>query len=153
MSYSALERLVGRCPNLRSLQLNRAVPLDRLPNLLRRAPQLVELGTGSYSAEGRPDLFLDLAGAFKRCKQLKSLSGFWDVVPSYLLALYPSCSGITSLNLVCATMQSPDLANLVKHCPNLRRLWVCFSLATFADILHINEVIHIACSMLMTNAC
>lgn len=124
VSYSALERLVGRCPNLRSLQLNRAVPLDRLPNLLRRAPQLVELGTGSYSAEGRPDLFLDLAGAFKRCKQLKSLSGFWDVVPSYLLALYPSCSGITSLNLVCATMQSPDLANLVKHCPNLRRLWV-----------------------------
>ncbi|RVX20975.1 Protein transport inhibitor response 1 [Vitis vinifera] len=124
VSFSALERLVGRCPSLRTLRLNRAVPLDRLPNLLRRAPQLVELGTGAYSAEHRPEVFSSLAGAFSNCKELKSLSGFWDVVPDYLPAVYPACSGITSLNLSYATIQSPDLIKLVTQCQNLQRLWV-----------------------------
>ncbi|KAJ9696381.1 hypothetical protein PVL29_008548 [Vitis rotundifolia] len=124
VSFSALERLVGRCPSLRTLRLNRAVPLDRLPNLLRRAPQLVELGTGAYSAEHRPEVFSSLAGAFANCKELKSLSGFWDVVPDYLPAVYPACSGITSLNLSYATIQSPDLIKLVTQCQNLQRLWV-----------------------------
>nr|CAN82353.1 hypothetical protein VITISV_036655 [Vitis vinifera] len=113
-----------RCPSLRTLRLNRAVPLDRLPNLLRRAPQLVELGTGAYSAEHRPEVFSSLAGAFSNCKELKSLSGFWDVVPDYLPAVYPACSGITSLNLSYATIQSPDLIKLVTQCQNLQRLWV-----------------------------
>lgn len=127
VSFSALDRLVGRCPNLRTLRLNRAVPLDRLASLLRRAPQLVELGTGAYSvdaAELRPDVFTKLAGAFSGCKKLKSLSGFWDVVPGYLPAVYSVCSGITSLNLSYATIQSPDLIKLVSQCPNLQRLLV-----------------------------
>lgn len=130
VSFSALERLVGRCPSLRTLRLNRAVPLDRLPNLLRRAPQLVELGTGAYSAEHRPEVFSSLAGAFSNCKELKSLSGFWDVVPDYLPAVYPACSGITSLNLSYATIQSPDLIKLVTQCQNLQRLWVWLILYT-----------------------
>uniref|UniRef100_A0A5B7AXN6 F-box domain-containing protein n=1 Tax=Davidia involucrata TaxID=16924 RepID=A0A5B7AXN6_DAVIN len=121
---SALERLVARCPNLKTLRLNRAVPLERLPNLLRRAPQLVELGTGAYSAELRPDVFANLAGAFSGCTELKGLSGFWDVVPAYLPAIYSICSGLTSLNLSYSTIQSPDLTMLVSHCHNLQRLWV-----------------------------
>ncbi|KAJ8748383.1 hypothetical protein K2173_003020 [Erythroxylum novogranatense] len=124
VSFSALERLVGRCPNLRTLRLNRAVPLDRLADLLRRAPQLVELGTGAYSAELRPDVFSNLSGALTGCSELKSLSGFWDVVPSYLPVLYPICSRITSLNLSYATMQNPDLSKLVSQCQSLQRLWV-----------------------------
>lgn len=124
-SSSSLERLVGRCPNLKSLRLNRAVPLDRLANLLHRAPQLVELGTGAYSAELRPDLFSNLAGLLSGCKELKSLSGFWDVVPAYLPAIYSICPGLTSLNLSYATIPSPDLIKLVSQCPNLQRLWVC----------------------------
>ncbi|GMH02647.1 hypothetical protein Nepgr_004486 [Nepenthes gracilis] len=124
VSFSALERLVSRCPNLQSLHLNHAVPLDELPNLLRRAPQLVELGTGAYSADLRSDVFSNLAGAFSKCKKLKSLSGFWDVVSAYLTALYPVCSGLTSLNLSYAAVQSPDLIKLINHCPNLQRLWV-----------------------------
>ncbi|BFG43291.1 hypothetical protein CerSpe_295650 [Prunus speciosa] len=123
-SFSSLERLVGRCPNLKSLRLNRAVPLDRLANLLHRAPQLVELGTGAYSAELRPDLFSNLAGLLSGCKELKSLSGFWDVVPAYLPAIYSICPGLTSLNLSYATIPSPDLIKLVSQCPNLQRLWV-----------------------------
>ncbi|KAL2236534.1 protein TRANSPORT INHIBITOR RESPONSE 1-like [Sesamum indicum] len=124
VSFSALERLVARCPNLRTLRLNRAVPIEKLPNLLHRAPQLVELGTGAYSAEIRSDIFSNLAEAFSVCKQLKGLSGFWDVVPAFLPAMYSVCSGITSLNLSYATIQSPDLVKLVSQCRNLQRLWV-----------------------------
>ncbi|XP_059659511.1 protein TRANSPORT INHIBITOR RESPONSE 1-like [Cornus florida] len=124
VSFSALERLVSRCPNLRTLRLNRAVPLERLPNLLHRASQLVELGTGAYSAEIRTDVFSNLAGAFSGCTQLNGLSGFWDVVPAYLPAIYSICSGLTSLNLSYATIQSPDLIKLVSQCHNLQRLWV-----------------------------
>lgn len=124
VSFSVLERLVCRCPNLQTLRLNRAVPLDRLANLLCRAPQLVELGTGAYSAEIRPEVFSNLAAAFSGCKQLRSLSGFWDALPSYLPTVYPICSRLTSLNLSYATIQSPDLTKLVSQCQNLQRLWV-----------------------------
>ena len=125
VSFSALERLVARCPNLQTLRLNRAVPLDRLANLLYRAPQLVELGTGAYSAEMRPEVFSRLDGAFSGCRQLRSLSGFWDVHPSYLPAVYPICSQLTYLNLSYATIESHDLIKLVSQCHNLQRLWVC----------------------------
>ncbi|KAI5680391.1 hypothetical protein M9H77_01618 [Catharanthus roseus] len=124
VSFSALERLVARCPNLRTLRLNRAVPLEKLPTLLRRAPQLVELGTGAYSSEIRSDLFSSLTEAFSGCKQLKELSGFWDVVPAYLPVLYSVCSQLTSLNLSYATVQSPDLIKLISQCNSLQRLWV-----------------------------
>ncbi|KAI3449546.1 hypothetical protein Pfo_006211 [Paulownia fortunei] len=124
VSFSALERLVARSPNLSTLRLNRAVPLEKLANLLRHAPQLVELGTGAYSAEIRSDILSNLTEAFSVCKQLKGLSGFWDVVPAYLPAMYSVCSGITSLNLSYATIQSSDLVKLVIQCRNLQRLWV-----------------------------
>ncbi|XP_073150315.1 protein TRANSPORT INHIBITOR RESPONSE 1-like [Henckelia pumila] len=124
VNFSTLERLVARSPNLKTLRLNRAVALEKLPNLLRHAPQLVELGTGVYSAEIRSDVFCNLREAFSSCKNIKGLSGFWDVVPAYLPAIYSTCSGITTLNLSYATVQSSDLLKLVSHCRNLRRLWV-----------------------------
>ncbi|XP_047334351.1 protein TRANSPORT INHIBITOR RESPONSE 1-like isoform X2 [Impatiens glandulifera] len=119
-----LERLVTRSPNLKSLILNRAVPLDRLCQLIKRAPQLNELGIGTFSAEIRPDLFLSLTEAFSACKDFKSLSGIWDVVPSYLPSLYPICSRLTSLNLSLATIPSPDLAKIISNCSNMQKLWV-----------------------------
>lgn len=124
VSFSALERLVGRCPNLRTLQLNCAVPLEKLPNLLHRASQLVEFGTGACSAEIRPDIYSNLAEAFSVCKQLKGLSGFWDVVPAYLPAMYSVCTGITSLDLIYAAIQSPDLVKIISLCRHLQCLWV-----------------------------
>lgn len=148
VSFSALERLVSRCPNLRTLRLNRALPLEKLHILLRRAPQLVELGTGALSAEVRSDTFSNLADAFSGCKQLKGLSGFWDVTPAYLPAIYPVCYGITSLNLSYATIQSPDLVKFVSQCHNLQRLWVCFMCFFYIDLLlfilfySFNESIH-----------
>ncbi|PON96653.1 F-box domain containing protein [Trema orientale] len=124
VSFSSLERLVSRCPNLRSLRLNRAVPVERLANLLLRAPQLAELGTGVYQAELRPDVYSNLAGALSGCKELKSLSGFWDAVPAYLPAVYSVCPGLTTLNLSYAAIQSQDLIKLLSQCQNLQRLWV-----------------------------
>ncbi|XP_024982181.1 protein TRANSPORT INHIBITOR RESPONSE 1-like isoform X1 [Cynara cardunculus var. scolymus] len=124
VSFSALERLVGRSPNLKILRLNRAVPLEKLSTLLCRAPQLVELGTGAYSSGIRSDVYSSLSKAFLGCKELKGLSGFWDVDPSYLLAFYSVCSRLTSLNLSYATIRSPDITKVISQCPNLQRLWV-----------------------------
>ncbi|GJZ30234.1 transport inhibitor response 1-like protein [Tanacetum coccineum] len=122
VSFSALERLVARSPNLKTLRLNRTVPLEKLSMLLQRAPQLVEFGTGSYSADIRSDEYSSLADAFSACKNLQGLSGFWDVVPAYLPAFYSVCSQLTSLNLSYATTQSPDLTKIVSQCHKLQRL-------------------------------
>nr|XP_016492017.1 PREDICTED: protein TRANSPORT INHIBITOR RESPONSE 1-like [Nicotiana tabacum] len=124
VSFSDLERLIARSPNLRTLRLNHSVPLEKLPNLLLGASQLVEFGTGAFSSEVQSDIFSNLEEAFSGCKRLKGLSGFWDVVPAYLPAIYPVCSGLTSLNLSYATIQNPDLSKLISQCHNLQRLWV-----------------------------
>ncbi|XP_010522662.1 PREDICTED: GRR1-like protein 1 [Tarenaya hassleriana] len=124
VSSSDLRRLVARSPNLKSLVLNRAVSLDHLNELLRRAPQLTELGTGSFSAELQPHALSDLSEAFSGCKDLKCLSGLWDVIPDYLPALYTVSSGLTSLNLSYATIRSHDLVKLLSQCPKLQKLWV-----------------------------
>lgn len=126
VSFSALERLVSRSPNLKTLRLNRAVPLEKISTLLKLAPQLVEFGTGAYSAEIRSDVYSSLAEAFLGCKNLKGLSGFWDVVPAYLPAFFSLCSRVTCLNLSYATTQSPDLTKIVSQCHNLQRLLVSF---------------------------
>lgn len=124
VSFSALERLVARSPNLKTLKLNRAVPLDKLSTLLHRAPHLVSFGTGSYSAETRPDTYPSLSKAFSNSKHLKDLSGFWDASPSYLPAIYPVCCNLTSLNLSYSTIQSPEITKIITQCPNLNRLLV-----------------------------
>nr|QBK17427.1 AUXIN-SIGNALING FBOX 1 protein [Camelina rumelica] len=124
VKISDLERLVSRSPNLKSLKLNPAVTLDGLVSILRRAPQLTELGTGSFAAELKPEEFTKLSKAFSNCKQLQSLSGLWDVLPEYLPALYSVCPGLTSLNLSYATVRMPDLVELLRRCSKLQKLWV-----------------------------
>lgn len=125
INFSDLERLITCSPNLKTLRLSQAVPLEKLPDLLCRAPQLVEFGTGAYSSEVQSDVFSNLEEAFSGCKKLEGLSGFWDVTPAYLPAVYPVCSRLTSLNLSYATIQNPDLNKLISRCHNLQRLWVC----------------------------
>ncbi|KAK4376314.1 hypothetical protein RND71_006991 [Anisodus tanguticus] len=123
-SFSDLERLIAHSPNLKTLRLSQAVPPEKLPDLLCHASQLVEFGTGAYSSEVRSDVFSNLEEAFSGCKSLEGLSGFWDVEPAYLPAIYPVCSRLTSLNLSYATIQSPDLYKLISQCHSLQRLWV-----------------------------
>ncbi|KAJ6802735.1 transport inhibitor response 1-like protein [Iris pallida] len=124
VNVSVLERLVSRCTNLKTLKLNHAVPLDRLAGIIRRAPQLVDLGTSRFGGEQRTELYTKLDSAFSGCKELKSLSGIWEAVPSYLPTIYSVCDRLTSLNLSYATLQNPEILNLVSRCKNLQRLWV-----------------------------
>uniref|UniRef100_A0A0V0IMN2 F-box domain-containing protein n=1 Tax=Solanum chacoense TaxID=4108 RepID=A0A0V0IMN2_SOLCH len=126
ISLSHLESLIARSPNLKTLRLSQAVPLEKLPHILSCASQLVEFGTGAYSSEVQlqSDVFSNLQEAFSGCKILEGLSGFWDVMPAYLPAVYPVCSRLTSLNLSYATIQNPHLNKLISLCHNLQRLWV-----------------------------
>ncbi|KAI0504349.1 hypothetical protein KFK09_015301 [Dendrobium nobile] len=124
MNYSILDRLVSRCSKLKTLKLNHSVPLDRLAGILCKAPQLIDLGTGRFSADSRPELFERLESSFTGLTGLKSLSGLYDAVPAYLPTIYSVCDGLSSLNLSYATLQSAELTKLITRCKNLKRLWV-----------------------------
>lgn len=122
---SALERLVGRCRNLRSLKLNHAVPLDSLQKILVQAPQLVDLGAGSYVHDPDSETYNKLKTAIQKCSSVRSLSGFLEVAPRCLPAVYPVCENLTYLNLSYAPgIYSGDLIKLISHCRKLQRLWV-----------------------------
>ncbi|XP_073155390.1 protein TRANSPORT INHIBITOR RESPONSE 1-like [Henckelia pumila] len=124
VSFDALERLVSRCKSLRVLKVNESVNLEQLQRLLELAPQLTELGTGSFMQELTPRQYEDLEISFRNCKDLHVLSGLWEVTSPYFPALYGACAGLTFLNLSDAALQSVEFSKLLAHCPNLRRLWV-----------------------------
>ncbi|KAL6890278.1 hypothetical protein ACP4OV_009041 [Aristida adscensionis] len=118
-----LEQLVERSPNLKSLRLNRSVPVDVLARMLSRTPKLEDLGTGSFLRGYNP--FSSLFNALYKCSSLKSLSGFWDASGSFLREIYSVCHNLTSLNLSYAPLiPSADLINTIHQCPKLRILWV-----------------------------
>lgn len=124
VSFDALERLVSRCRSLRVLKVNESITLEQLQRLLVHAPQLMGLGTGSFMQELTPSQYADIERAFRNCKNLQVLSGLWDATALYLPIIYGACAGLTFLNLSEADLQSGELAKLLAHCPNLRRLWV-----------------------------
>lgn len=152
VSFSALERLVARSPHLRTLRLNRAVPIEKFPKILRHASKLVEFGTGSYSADMQDDVsevFVNVSQAFSGCNQLKGLSGFWDAVPAYFQTIYPVHSKLTSLTLSYATIQISDLCKLIGNCFNLQHLWVgstlCFTFVYLLSVFNSHGSIHQLC--------
>ncbi|KAG9452772.1 hypothetical protein H6P81_005676 [Aristolochia fimbriata] len=124
VNFDALERLVARCKSLKVLKVNKNVSLEQSQRLLMRAPQLIELGTGSFSQDLTLRQYAELEAAFSNCKRLHTLSGLWEVTSMYLPALYPACSNLTFLNLSYACLQSVELAKLLPNCRRLRRLWV-----------------------------
>ncbi|KAF7819363.1 protein AUXIN SIGNALING F-BOX 2-like [Senna tora] len=125
INVGALERLVARSPNLKSLKLNPAVPLDTLQRILMRAPQLVDLGTGSFVHDPDSETYAKLKNTILKCKSITSLSGFLEVAPRCLPAIYPICSNVTSLNLsYAAGLEGNDLIKLIRHCRKLERLWI-----------------------------
>ncbi|CAN7061913.1 unnamed protein product [Brassica oleracea var. botrytis] len=128
-NLAALERLVARSPNLESLKVNRAVPLDALTRLMSCAPQLVDLGVGSYENEPDQESFMKLMAAIKKCTELRSLSGFSEVAPLCLSAFYPICQNLTSLNLsYAAEIQGNHLIRFIQFCKRLQRLWILDSI-------------------------
>ncbi|KAI5341468.1 hypothetical protein L3X38_020742 [Prunus dulcis] len=125
INLAALERLVARSPNLKVLRLNRAVPPDTLQKVLMRAPQLVDLGTGSYVLDPDSETYNKLKATILKCKSIKSLSGFLEVAPRCLPSFYPICSNLTSLNLSYAPgVHGSELIKLIRHCGKLQRLWI-----------------------------
>ncbi|XP_061350452.1 protein TRANSPORT INHIBITOR RESPONSE 1-like [Gastrolobium bilobum] len=124
VNFEALEKLVSRCKSLKTLKVNKSVPLEQLQRLLVRAPQLGELGSGSFSQELTTQQYSELESALTNCKNLHALSGLWEAEEQSLPVLYPACTNLTFLNFGDASLNSDDLAKLIVHCPNLRRLWV-----------------------------
>ncbi|CAI8618112.1 unnamed protein product [Vicia faba] len=124
VNIDALEKLVGRSKSLKTLKVNKSVTLEQLKKLVVRAPQLCELGSGSFSQELTCQQYAELETAFKNCKSLHTLSGLWVASARYLQVLYPACANLTFLNFSYAPLESEDLTKLLVHCPNLRRLWV-----------------------------
>lgn len=125
INSAALERLVARSPNLKSLRLSRAVPLDTLQKILVQAPQLVDLGVGSFSHDPDSETYKKLLTTIENCKSMRSLSGFLEVAAYCLPAIHPICSSLTSLNLSYAPgIPGSELTKLIRRCRKLQRLWV-----------------------------
>lgn len=128
INLGALERLVARSPNLKSLRLNHTVPLNALQRILRRAPQIVDLGIGSFIPDPNSNVFIKLMNTIIECKSITSLSGFFEVTPRCLPAIYPVCMNLTAMNLsYAAGIQSRELIKLICRCGKLQRLWVNIS--------------------------
>ncbi|KHN08256.1 Transport inhibitor response 1-like protein [Glycine soja] len=94
-----------------------------LHRLMHRAPQLTHLGTGSFSAS-ELDQELDFASAFAACKSLVCLSGFREIWPDYLPAIYPACANLISLNFSYADISADQLISVIRHCHKLQTFWV-----------------------------
>ena len=128
INLAALERLVARNPNLKSLRLNRAVTLEALQRILMRAPQLVDLGVGSFVLDHDPDdseTYRKLRATILKCRSIRNLSGFLEVAPRCLPAVYPICLNLTYLNLSYgAGIHGSKLIKLIRFCGKLQRLWV-----------------------------
>ncbi|CAI9763106.1 unnamed protein product [Fraxinus pennsylvanica] len=121
----SLERLVARCRNLRSLRVNHAVPLDALQRILAQAPQLVDLGIGSFVHDPDSEIYNKIETGMQKCTSITSLSGFLDVTARCLPAVYTICRHLTSLNLSYAPgIYSDELVKLICHCNKLERLLV-----------------------------
>lgn len=125
---NALERLVARSPSLRRLRVNQHVTLEQLHRLMVLAPQITNLGTGAFRSETGStvtDPNLNLMSAFASSTSLNSLSGFREVEPEHLPAIYPVCANLTSLNFSYANLTAHQLNPVIRQCHNLQTFWVC----------------------------
>ncbi|KAE8817908.1 transport inhibitor response 1-like protein [Hordeum vulgare] len=125
-NFEALEALVARSPALRRLRVNDHVSIE-LSRLMARAPHLTHLGTGSFRSEPGPGGALsvsELATCFAASRSLVCLSGFLDVNGAYLPAIYQVCPNLTSLNFSFAALTDEEFIPVIRHCINLRTLWV-----------------------------
>ncbi|KAJ4701416.1 Transport inhibitor response 1-like protein [Melia azedarach] len=130
INFDALEKLVARSPSLKKLRLNRHVSIGQLYRLIVRAPQLTHLGTGSFSPSdaAQADLEPDYVSAFAACKSLVCLSGFREIIPDYLPAIYPVCANLTSLNFSYANITAEQLKPIISNCHKLQIFWVLDSI-------------------------
>lgn len=127
INFDALEKLVARSPSLSKLKLNRYVSIGQLFRLMIRAPQLTDLGTGSFSLSelvSQGDQEPDYVSAFAASKSLVCLSGFREIIPDYLPAIYPVCANLTFLNFSYANINAEQLKPVICRCHKLQIFWV-----------------------------
>ncbi|KAI3856918.1 hypothetical protein MKX03_032450 [Papaver bracteatum] len=108
------------------MKLNRCLPLERLHRILILAPNLVDLGIGSYLDTFESDTYEKFSNVvLGNYKYVRSLSGFLEVVDRCLLALYPICSNLTFLNLRDAPgIFGLQLKTMILRYRELQRLWI-----------------------------
>uniref|UniRef100_A0A0D9WNB0 F-box domain-containing protein n=1 Tax=Leersia perrieri TaxID=77586 RepID=A0A0D9WNB0_9ORYZ len=127
-NFEALEALVARSPSLRRLCVNHHVSVEQLRHLMARAPQLTHLGTGAFRSEAAPGdggmSMSELSASFMASRSITSLSGFREVNPEYLPAIYPVCANLTSLNFSFANVTAEELLPVIRQCHKLRTFWV-----------------------------
>jgi hypothetical protein len=124
----ALERLVARSPSLKYLRVNQHVTLEQLQRLMVLAPQIANLGTGAFRSETGSMVTgpnTNLVSAFASSQSLNSLSGFREIKPEHLPAIYPVCVNLTSLNFSYANLTAHQLNTVICQCHNLQTFWVC----------------------------
>lgn len=128
INFEALEKLVARSPSLKRLRLNRHISIGQLHCLMARAPQLTDIGTGSFGpSEGvaaQGDAEADIVSAFTACRSLVCLSGFRDIIPECLPAIYPVCANLTFLNFSYANITAEQLKPIICNCHKLQTFWV-----------------------------
>ena len=134
VNFEALESLVARSPNLRQLRLNQEVSAAQLQRLMAGAPLLTHLGTGSFKSaaaaaggpapQGADNEVETLTLAFAASRSIVCLSGFRDLSPELLPAIYPVCANLTSLNFSFAEINPEQLRPVILHCHNLQKFWV-----------------------------
>ncbi|XP_038972722.1 F-box protein FBX14-like isoform X2 [Phoenix dactylifera] len=130
VNMDALEALVARSPSLRRLRVNQRVSVRQLRSLMVRAPQLSDLGTGSFGeggevGEGEGEVEVaDLEAAFAASRSLVCLSGFRNHAPQFIPAIYPVCANLISLNLGYSVITAEELEPVIIHCHNLQTFWV-----------------------------
>lgn len=154
INFEALELLVSRSPSLKKLRVNRNVNIGQLYRLMIQAPQLTHLGTGSFSpseivAHGDPEP--NYVSAFTACRSLVCLSGFREIIPDYLPAIYPVCASLTSLNFSYANIDAEQLRSVICLCHKLQILWVCNWVAYRFKLtysLHLSTLFFSICSIL-----
>ncbi|KAJ6843437.1 uncharacterized protein M6B38_296620 [Iris pallida] len=133
INFEALESLVARSPALRQLRVGPNVTVSQLHRLMVRAPRLTHLGTGSFrsnaaggdaAAGPAPTEAENLVSAFTAARSLVCLSGFREMSPELLPAIYPVCANLLSLNFSFAEVSADQLRPVILHCHSLQKLWV-----------------------------
>ncbi|MCL7025465.1 hypothetical protein MKW94_012415 [Papaver nudicaule] len=105
---------------LRKLGLNKYITIRQLQRLMILAPHLTHLGTGffnNWDIDGIQERNVgqeELLSAFEYSKSLICLSGFWDIEPEYLPAIYPVCANLISLDFSHANIDTEQLRSVIR---------------------------------------
>lgn len=122
--FHSLYALVTRCPKLTKLKLNREITLEQMQRLLLQAPQLEDLGTGAYNQNLTWGRLHELQSSFRRVRNIRTLSGFWDTVPMCLPTCFPICKELITLDLSTVALTPADFTKFITNCVNIQRLLV-----------------------------